>query len=102
MTVRRSPERGMSDVALVRAMAAGNIAGASTLFDRHGGVMYGIARCMLVDDKFAETTVIDAFARAALEAGSFDDSHATVQSWLIALVREQAIHRIRQRAVSLH
>jgi RNA polymerase sigma-70 factor, ECF subfamily len=100
--VRRVPERGMSDVALVRAMVSGNIVGASTLFDRHGGIMYGVARCMLADDNIAQETVIDAFARVAREARSFDESHTTVRSWLIQLVCERAIHHIRARPPITH
>jgi RNA polymerase sigma-70 factor, ECF subfamily len=95
--VRPTGERGLRDSALVLTMASGMLAGAPTLYDRYAGAMYGLARCMLADDNAAEASVTDAFAQAFRDAGLFPASGLTVESWLLGLVRNDVIRRIRER-----
>lgn len=85
------------DSSLVSGMAHGDEHAATTLYDRHGAVMYGLAIRMLGEPADAEEVVLDAFAQAWREAGRFDGSRGSVLGWLTTIVRSRALDAIRAR-----
>lgn len=85
------------DSSLVSGMAHGDEQAATTLYDRHGAVMYGLAIRMLGEPADAEEVVLDAFAQAWREAGRFEGSRGSVLGWLTTIVRSRALDAIRAR-----
>ena len=69
------------DVSLVVAMARVDERAAGVLYDRHGGVMYGLALRMVADTSDAEEVVLDAFAQAWRDADRYDTSRGSVIGW---------------------
>lgn len=106
----RSPNTGLSifpvpladavdplDIQLIAAMAQGDERAASTLYDRHGAVMYGLALRMVGESADAEEVVLDAFAQAWRDAARYDTSRASVAGWLTTITRSRALDLIRAR-----
>lgn len=85
------------DGALVAAMARADERAAGVLYDRHGGIMYGLALRMVADPADAEEVVLDAFAQAWKEADRYDTSRGSVLGWLTTIVRTRALDTIRSR-----
>lgn len=85
------------DVSLVAAMARVDERAAGVLYERHGGVMYGLALRMVADTADAEEVVLDAFAQAWKDADRFDVSRGSVIGWLTTIVRTRALDTIRSR-----
>jgi RNA polymerase sigma-70 factor (ECF subfamily) len=85
------------DTALVRAMAAGSTDALSDLYDRHAGVVFGLARRIVSRPEDAEEVVQDVFAQIWRQAARYDEGRATVAGWLVMLTRARAIDRLRAR-----
>jgi RNA polymerase sigma-70 factor, ECF subfamily len=86
-----------SDNALVAAMAKGDERAASSLYDRHSSVMFGLAVRMVGESADAEEVVIDAFGQAWRDAARYDSTRGTVAGWLTTIVRTRALDLIRAR-----
>ncbi len=78
-------------------MAQGDERAASSLYDRHGAVMYGLALRMAGEPADAEDVVLDAFAQAWRDAARYDTSRASVAGWLTTITRTRALDLIRAR-----
>ena len=70
---------------------------ASTLYDRHSSVMFGLAMRMVGESADAEEVVIDAFGQAWRDAARYDSVRGTVAGWLTTIVRTRALDLIRAR-----
>lgn len=87
----------VDDASLVEAMARGDERAATSLYDRHGAVMYGLSLRMVGEPADAEEVVLDAFAQAWRDAVRFDASRGSVLGWLTTIVRTRALDAIRAR-----
>jgi RNA polymerase sigma-70 factor (ECF subfamily) len=85
------------DQTLVRAVAEGSAEALGTLYDRHAGAVYGLARRILTRQEDAEEVVQDVFAQVWRDAPRYDPSRATVAGWIMVLARTRAIDRLRSR-----
>ena len=85
------------DVQLIVIMAQGDERAASTLYDRHGAVMYGLALRVVGEPADAEEVVLDAFAQAWRDASRYDTSRGSVGGWLTTITRTRALDLIRAR-----
>lgn len=85
------------DPTLVRAIAEGSAEALGTLYDRHAGPVYGLARRILTRQEDAEEVVQDVFAQVWRDALRYDPSRATVAGWIMVLARTRAIDRLRAR-----
>ncbi|HYW31219.1 MAG TPA: sigma-70 family RNA polymerase sigma factor [Gemmatimonas sp.] len=94
--MQSSPQQ-TSDLELVSAMAGGDERAASTLYDRHGAVMFGLAIRMVGETADAEEVVLDAFSQAWRDAARYDTSRGTVAGWLTTIARTRALDLIRSR-----
>lgn len=87
------------DLALVRAVAAGDRDALAALWDRFAPVLLGLARRVLKDPADAEEVVQEAFLHLWRQAGRYDPSRASVPTWLALVTRSRAIDRLRTRGV---
>lgn len=90
-----------ADIALVRRAARRDQGAISALYDRYGGVAYGLAYRMLGSRPDAEEVVVDAFAQAWRLAERYDAGKSRVDGWLLMMVRSRALDRLRARARDL-
>ncbi len=85
------------DLVLMRRMASGERNALGTFYERHGGVALAFARRMLDDASDAEEVVQDAFVALWRRAGTFRTGGAAPRAWLLAIVRNRCIDRLRRR-----
>lgn len=90
--------RNVEDELLVRRVAVSDDAGAiSELYDRYGGVIYGLGVRYLGDRSLAEDLVQDVFLSVWRNAASFDPSRAAFATWLYRITRNRATDLVRRR-----
>jgi RNA polymerase sigma-70 factor (ECF subfamily) len=77
-------------------MAGGSEQGLAQLYDRFGGVAYGVALRILRDPSLAQDAVQDAFLSAWRTAASFDPSRGNASTWLLTLVHRRAVDLVRR------
>ncbi len=85
------------DPTLVRAVAEGSAEALGTLYDRHAGTVFGLAKRILTRQEDAEEVVQDVFAQVWRDAPRYDPSRASVAGWIMVLARTRAIDRLRAR-----
>ena len=86
-----------ADVDRVRAIASGSSEALGRLYDRHAGIVYGLARRILARLEDAEEVVQDVFAQVWRDAARYERSRASVGGWIVMLTRTRAIDRLRAR-----
>jgi RNA polymerase sigma-70 factor (ECF subfamily) len=84
-----------TDQQLIDAIARGGTDALARLYDRHAGVVYGLARRILPRVEDAEEVLQDVFAQVWREAARYDGSRGTVAGWMIVLARTRSIDRLR-------
>jgi RNA polymerase sigma factor (sigma-70 family) len=88
---------GSSDEALLAGLAAGDRDAAAAFIRRFQRRAYGLARTIVVDPGTAEDVAQEAFVRAWRYAGSYDARRGSVLGWLLTIVRNVAVDRLRPR-----
>src|SRR5258708_1864504 len=88
---------GGSDAELAQALAAGDLNALGILYDRYGALAYSVAVRVLSDPGLAEDTVQESFVKLWSSAARFDASRGSLRGWLLTLVRNAAIDRLRGR-----
>jgi len=86
-----------SDSQLVEAVARGDQGALRELYDRHGGALLALGRRMLGSPEEAEEVLQDAILNLWRHASAFDDSRASVRTYLFAIARNQCLTRLRAR-----
>lgn len=86
-----------SDEALLAGLAAGDRDAAAAFVRRYQRRAYGLARTIVGDSGEAEDVAQEAFLRAWRYAASYDARRGTVLTWLLTIVRNVAIDRLRLR-----
>jgi RNA polymerase sigma-70 factor (ECF subfamily) len=87
----------LSDEEVLAAVADRDPDAIAVLFDRYGGLAYSLAVRMLADPGAAEDVVQEAFLSVWRQAGRFDLAKGTARGWLMSIVRNRAVDRIRRR-----
>lgn len=85
----------LSDEALLARMADGEPQSLGALFDRYGGIAFGVAYRMLSDRTLAEDVVQESFLSAWRHASSFDAGRGSVRAWLLTTVRNRCVDLLR-------
>jgi RNA polymerase sigma-70 factor, ECF subfamily len=67
------------------------------LYDRYGGLAYGLAMRVLGDPARAEDAVQDAFLNLWHRAATFDAARGSIRAWLLTAVRNRCIDYLRGR-----
>jgi RNA polymerase sigma factor (sigma-70 family) len=88
---------GTSDEALLAGLAAGDRDASAAFVRRFQRRAYGLARTIVHDSGTAEDVAQEAFVRAWRYAGSYDARRGSVLTWLLTIVRNVAVDRLRLR-----
>jgi RNA polymerase sigma-70 factor (ECF subfamily) len=88
----------VDDSTLLRAMQQGDEPSVAVLYDRYGGIAYGLAYRITSDGTLAEDVVQEAFVSVWKQCGRFDPSRGKVRSWLLTIVHHKAVDAVRRRA----
>lgn len=88
---------GLPDVEIARRIAAGDERALQLLMRRYNQKLYRTARSILKDDAEAEDAVQDAYVLAWRAIGGFR-GEAKLSTWLVRIVANEAIGRLRKRA----
>ena len=85
-----------SDVDLVRRIRSGDRAALGDLYDRYASLAMAVAVRVVEDRGTAEDVVHDAFVAVWQKADRFDETRGSLRGWLLTVVRNRAIDRIRR------
>lgn len=81
----------------MRCIAAGDQRALSDLYDRTSPRVYGLALRILGEVAAAQDVVIEVYAQAWTQAGSYDAQRGSVLAWLLTRTRSRAIDLLRSR-----
>jgi len=96
VTVRRRDLAHLSDEALVALVSRSDESALAELYDRVGGIAYGMAYRILRDESLAEDAVQEAFLGLWRSAGSFVPERAKASTWILTLVHRRAVDLVRR------
>ena len=82
---------------LLRETGAGDAQAFQTLYRLSSARLFGVCLRMLRDRDEAEEVLQEIYTTVWRRAASFDPALAAPQTWLVALARNKAIDRLRQR-----
>jgi RNA polymerase sigma-70 factor, ECF subfamily len=85
-----------TDAELYLALKSGQTKALGVLYDRHSGLVYGLALKVLGNPQEAEDLTQDIFLNLTKNA-SYDPKRASLRTFLAILTRSRAIDRIRSR-----
>ena len=91
------PHDDVPDVALIAALAAGEVEALGALYDRHARVVFALLVRIIGDRDAAEEILQEVFLRAWQHAHAFDDTRGTVRSWLYGIAHNLALNELRRR-----
>jgi RNA polymerase sigma-70 factor, ECF subfamily len=101
ITMRTAPAAAASlpsaDAEIARQVAAGDHAAFTQLMRQHNRLLYRTARAILKDDTEAEDAVQDAYLLAYRAIATFR-GEAKLSTWLVRIVANEALGRLRRRA----
>ncbi|MBA2295907.1 MAG: sigma-70 family RNA polymerase sigma factor, partial [Actinobacteria bacterium] len=86
----------LSEEALVALVARGDEAALAELYDRVGGIAYGIAFRVLRDDRLAEDAVQEGFLAVWRSAANYRAERAQARTWIVTLVHRRAVDLVRR------
>jgi RNA polymerase sigma-70 factor (ECF subfamily) len=81
----------------MRQVAAGEIGGLETLYDRYHAIAYALALRITTETGLAEDVVQDSFLGLWRNAARYAEDKGSVKGWLLAIVRHRAIDSMRRR-----
>jgi RNA polymerase sigma-70 factor, ECF subfamily len=90
-------DRERVDGRLMQRIAEGDRLALGELYDRFSGPLYGTALRVVRDPAEAQDVVHDAFVTLWQKSSGFDSTRGTPFSWMVTLVRNRAIDRVRMR-----
>lgn len=88
----------VSDEQLLLAIRERDESAVAALYDRYGGLAFGLSFRILNDRNAAEEVVQDAFLSVWRHAVSFEVGRGSVRTWLLSIVHHRAIDRLRGTA----
>jgi RNA polymerase sigma-70 factor, ECF subfamily len=86
----------LSDEALLSLVASSDDAALGELYDRFGGVAYGLALRILRDESLAQDAVQEAFLGVWRTADRFLAERAAARTWVLTLVHRRAVDLVRR------
>src|SRR5919108_5701594 len=84
-----------SEREMVAQLQRGEAAAIASIYDRYGRLAYSLAQRILNDAAASEDVVQDAFLALWRNAVAFDASRGSLRGWLLSIVHNRAIDRIR-------
>lgn len=95
---RSADDPGLGDAVLLQRISAGDRDAFGELYDRFSRPLYATALHILRDAAEAEDVIHDAFVAVWEKAAAFDAQRGSAFAWIVALVRNRAIDRVRSRS----
>ena len=89
-------DRGV-DARLAERIRAGEAEALGELYDRYASMALGVALRVVGDREEAEDVVHDAFVAVWRKIDRFDAERGSLRAWLMTVVRNRAIDRVRAR-----
>jgi RNA polymerase sigma-70 factor (ECF subfamily) len=86
----------LSDEALLALASRSDDAALGELYDRYGGIAYGLALRILRDRALAEDAVQEAFLGVWRAAGSFSAAQGKPSTWILTFVHRRAVDLVRR------
>jgi RNA polymerase sigma factor (sigma-70 family) len=86
-----------SDEALLSLVAGSDDRALAELYDRFGGVAYGLALRILRDESLAQDAVQEAFLAVWRTADRFLAERAKASTWILTLVHRRAVDLVRRQ-----
>jgi len=86
-----------TDEALLSLVAGSDDQALAELYDRFGGVAYGLALRVLRDESLAQDAVQDAFLAVWRTADRFLAERAKASTWILTLVHRRAVDLVRRQ-----
>ena len=86
----------LSDEALLSLVARSDEEALAELYDRFGGVAYGLALRILRDEALAQDAVQEAFLAVWRTADRFLAERARASTWILTLVHRRAVDLVRR------
>ena len=96
---RVATNAGAELVTLLEAIAAGDRAALSALYDRTSAKLYGICLRLLGSEPEAEDALQETYVTVWRNAARFDPGKAGAITWLAVVARNKAIDRLRRRTL---
>jgi RNA polymerase sigma-70 factor (ECF subfamily) len=93
-------EPALAETELLHALKAKHPAALEMIYDRFGGVVYGVALKVLKNDSEAEDLTQEIFL-ALWHRAAFDPDHPCFVRYLISMTRSRAIDKLRSRGRTL-
>ena len=92
------------DARLVARAADGDASALATLYDRHGGACYALARALVGSASDAEDVVASTFSQLWQTASRYDAARGSVAAWITTMTRSRALDLLRaqRRRARLH
>lgn len=88
-----------TDTELWLELKTGNIKVLGQIYDRHAGLVYGVAIKVLQDAQEAEDLTQDIFLKLT-KTSAYDPSRGSLRTFLAILTRSRAIDKLRSRKVA--
>jgi RNA polymerase sigma-70 factor (ECF subfamily) len=85
----------------MRQVAAGEIGGLETIYDRYHAMAYALALRITTETGLAEDVVQDSFLGVWRYASRYAEDRGSVRGWLLAIVRHRAIDAVRRQRASI-
>lgn len=80
---------------LVQRIRSGDRVALGEVYDRHASIALAVALRIVADRQQAEDLVHDAFVAAWQKIDRFDPARGSLRSWIVTIVRNRAIDRLR-------
>ena len=90
--------RLLADVDLISLTTAGDTQAFAALYDRHARAAYSLAYRMMGERQAAEDLTQEAFLKVWRAAGSYRVERASVRTWILSVVHNGSIDRLRSSA----
>ena len=90
-------EGAISDEALMRAIARGNPASLSTLYDRYSCILKALIIRVVHDEAEADDLLQEVFMQVWQQAHNYSSEKGKPLGWIVTLTRRRAIDRLRKR-----
>jgi RNA polymerase sigma-70 factor (ECF subfamily) len=88
----------LTDEVLISLVGAGDAFAFTVLHDRHYRATYSLARRLTGDEQDAEDLAQETFLKVWRSAGSYRTQRGSVRTWMLSVVRNQSIDRLRSQA----
>jgi RNA polymerase sigma-70 factor (ECF subfamily) len=93
-------EDAEKDATLVQAMAEGDPSALAALYERHAGLLLGLAMRIVKERREAEDLLHDVFLEAYRAAKDFDPRRGKARTWLAIRMRSRALDMMKSARVS--